>query len=353
MSCSINKEPCMNSAKNARRVIQVNKGIVGPVEARPKTVRPRRISEYPAVSEAYRQVAQRLSSPLLLGPPICDELLALVQHTFTEEEASVVRHLRGGGWRTAADVARRERRTTEETQALLDRVAIQKRAIASEQRAGCERYKLLPVVPGMFEMVLITQSADQISPWHRRFAELFEALFNTGYLVDYQTRPVPSVRFLPIGQLASTHPAALPCEQLEVVLARYEKFGVGNCQCRLSAGVVGHACDQPLEVCTVMGEWADRGIQQGWLRAVSRKEILDIKRGAEAHGLVTWIMNVESTKGQVSCSCCGCCCKAMRVVNEFDAPGMMAPPHFLPRFDSTACTYCGQCAQMPHGGHHN
>ena len=41
----------------------------------------------------------------------------------------------------------------------------------------------------------------------------------------------------------------------------------------------------------------------------------------------------------------GCCCHAMRAVSEFNAPSMMAPPHFLPRVDSARCTYCGKCAR--------
>ena len=35
----------------------------------------------------------------------------------------------------------------------------------------------------------------------------------------------------------------------------------------------------------------------------------------------------------------------MRGVNEFNAPGFIAPPHFLPQLDASKCTYCGKCAQ--------
>ncbi len=35
----------------------------------------------------------------------------------------------------------------------------------------------------------------------------------------------------------------------------------------------------------------------------------------------------------------------MRAVNEFNAPGCMAPAHFLPRFADPRCTYCGRCAR--------
>jgi Pyruvate/2-oxoacid:ferredoxin oxidoreductase delta subunit len=87
------------------------------------------------------------------------------------------------------------------------------------------------------------------------------------------------------------------------------------------------------------------GIEKGWLKQVSRKDVLEIKREAESHGMVNWLMNVASTKGQSSCSCCGCCCHAMRMVNEFNAPGAFAPPHFLPKFDLAKCTTCGKCAK--------
>ena len=94
-----------------------------------------------------------------------------------------------------------------------------------------------------------------------------------------------------------------------------------------------------------MGQWAAAGIEAGWLKQVSKKEILAIKAEAESHGLVSWMMNVESTAGQCSCSCCGCCCHAMRAVNEFNAPAMFAPPHFLPHVDPALCTLCGKCAR--------
>jgi ferredoxin len=33
------------------------------------------------------------------------------------------------------------------------------------------------------------------------------------------------------------------------------------------------------------------------------------------------------------------------MINEFNVPGSIAPPHFLPRFDAQQCTYCGKCAK--------
>jgi Pyruvate/2-oxoacid:ferredoxin oxidoreductase delta subunit len=326
-------------------VIQVDRGIIGPREPRPRCVRVRRLSDFPRVSSAHRVVAKRLSSPLLLGPPICQELIDLVEHTFTEDEADLVQHLRPARGRSAADLARRVRRPVEVVQPILDGLAFTKRAIGCDGSVQPAKYRLLPIMPGIFEMVLIGQSPETLDDWHRRFAELVEALYETGYLSDYQSHPGSLVRFLPVSTVAGGHPLALPSDRLEVVLDQFDVFGIGHCQCRMSTPPTGAGCGRPLEVCTAMGQWAHAGIAAGWLRSVSRRELLDIKRHAESQGLVTWIMNVHSTKGQASCSCCGCCCRGMRLITEFNAPGMMAPPHFMPRFDRSACVHCGACAK--------
>lgn len=334
--------------RTARRVIEVNRGVFGPTPPRPKTVRPRTLADFPGVSQAHLEAANKLASPLLTGPPLCDELVALVQHLFTEEEAGVVRHLRQFAGMSAADIARAEHRPVDQIESVLHWVSVVKRAIAASGPPGGQKYRMMPIMPGIFEMVLIGESPDTLSPWHRRFAELFEALYETGYIRDYQqrqTRPSPFVRVISVGATIEAHPMALPSDCLEVILDRFDVFGVGQCQCRMTMQVAGRGCGKPVGNCTVMGRFAEQGIRQGWLRPVSRNTVLEIKREAESHGLVTWIMNAEASRGQASCSCCGCCCHAMRMVTEFNAPGVMAPAHFVPRFDGAKCLHCGQCAR--------
>ena len=217
--------------------------------------------------------------------------------------------------------------------------------IAASGPADRAAYRLLPIMPGIFEMMLIGQTLESMTDWHRRFVELFEALYETGYMLDYRGRTTPMIRFLPVGKAIDAHPMALPTDKLEIVMDRFEVFGIGQCQCRMAMDVLGKGCGKPIENCTVMGQWAEQGIENGTLKRVSKKEAIEIKRHAESHGLVNWMMNVESSRGQASCSCCGCCCHAMRIVNEFNAPGFIAPPHFLPRLDAARCIHCGKCAQ--------
>lgn len=333
------------SEATSRRTLNVRRHIIGAPVARPTQVARRRLSDYPRVSRAHRDLAARLASPLLMGPPLCDELVAFVEHTFTEEEASVARHLTLALARTASDVARAEHRPVEEVVPLLKRLAFEKRVIAAQGSGTARRYRMMPVVPGMFESVLISQDPEHMTPWHRRFAELFEALFETGYLQDYGAARSAILKVLPVADAMAAQPLALPSDRWEAVLDRYESFAVGNCQCRMTMRVTGRDCGKPTRNCTAMGEWAESAIRADQMQRISKQEFIDIKAEAEQHGLVSWILNVAESKGQISCSCCGCCCHYLRSMREFNMPSMAAPPHFLPRFDRARCDYCGRCAR--------
>lgn len=334
----------MSTHRSRPRVIEVRENIIGPRESRPMQLRPRPLSDFAHLPAPYLELAGALCSPLYMGPPVCDESMALICHVFDEEEAAVAAHL--GRFRSlpAAEIARRAALDEAQATAVLERLARVKRCIASQGDGPEARYSLVPILPGMFEMVLIAHTPETLTDWHRRFVELLEALYETGYNAQYTRVAGRSVRFLPVAGALDGHPLALPTDGLEVLLDRFDAFAVGECQCRTSSLVLGKACDRPRSNCVSMGDFARAAIHGGSMRPVTRRDVLDIKREAEASGLVNWIFNVESTAGQVSCSCCGCCCKAMRMVNEFNAPGALAPPHFLPVVKEDLCTGCGRCA---------
>lgn len=299
------------------------------------------------VSEAHMAVARLYSSPFLLGPPVDTRLTDLVRHMFTEEEAELVRHLKPWRVKPAEKLAAAAGMTAERADALLDSVARQKYVIGSFGESGRERYVMLPIVPGTFEMALIRRSPESVTEWHRRFAELYEELFATGYATQYFRGPVDFVRYLPVGESIEGNPMALPSDSLEEVFSRYRHFAVGVCQCRLSRNLTGEGCGRMLETCTIMGDLAPTMASQGRMKQASLKDVLEIKRASEKEGLVTWLMNEESGRySNTSCSCCGCCCGALRSISEFNAPGIIAPPHFMPRIDGTRCAACGECVAV-------
>jgi electron transport complex protein RnfB len=297
------------------------------------------------LTEAHHRIAGHFASPLLYGPPLSEGLLAWVMHMFTEDEADLAQHLPPLWPRTAAAVARKAGRGRAEVEAVLDRLADHKNVIASVGTP--RRYAILPVVPGTFEMVLITTDPLSRNAWHRRFAELFEELWDSGYIVDYLRQSRPPVRYLPVAAAAKSLYRAWPSDHLGEILEPYDDFAVASCQCRMAMALVGKGCGKPLDNCTSIGPVARYFVERGIARRVSRQEVLDLKREAEEHGAITWMMNeFHSRQGTISCSCCGCCCHGLRTLSEHNAPGAISQPHFLPRKIPGRCKVCKKCENV-------
>jgi len=311
------------------------------------------LAAFAGLHPAWLQLASVYSSPLLAGPPLCEELVALVSHMYTAEEAELVQHITMPLGASAVEIAGMAERPVTEVEPILEYLANVRGVIFSLGLGAWKRYFLLPLVPGVFEMVLMHTSEADLTDWHREFAARFRRLFETGYFGDYGRRPVELGRYLPVREAIPAQSAALPSDHLDLVLDRYKVFGVGLCQCRLSKRLTGDTrCSLPLETCITFGGIAERLIQNGRLRKVTRRDVFTIKAEAEDAGLVTLMLaaNLQPDVGGISsgmaCSCCSDCCFALQVIRDFNAPGIVAAPHFRPHIRAMGCTGCGRCVAV-------
>ncbi|MHB8895640.1 MAG: ATP-binding protein [Candidatus Geothermincolia bacterium] len=303
--------------------------------------------EYPHASKAHVALAKSYSNPVLLGPPVSDTLLELVKHMYTDDEADVVQHLKPMRPRTAAGLAKASHRPLWQVEKILDHLAHEMFILLSVGHGKSERFNLMPIVPGTFEAVMMQPTMDSITGWHRRFAELYEALFDTGFLMQYHSKLAPFVRYIPVGEVIDAIPMALPSDRLESILDNFDSFSIALCQCRTSKQILGEGCDRKLDVCTAFGDISKWLVANGKARNASREDVIQTKAEAESQGMVTWMFNVgNESKLNGSCSCCGCCCGALRSITQFNMPGAIAPPHFMPRFDRGSCVACEKCEKV-------
>jgi H+/Na+-translocating ferredoxin:NAD+ oxidoreductase subunit B len=294
---------------------------------------------------AHHIIMKRFASPLLGGPPPSDDLLEMVVHMFTEDEAFLVRHLPLLWARTAAKVSRESGRPVSDVASVLDHLAYTKKVILAV--GNPTKYSMMPIIPGVFEAALMTVDLSSINAWHKKFAELFETLWESGFSRDYNTNTRALVRYLPVSSLKETLHRAWPSDMLEAVLEPYDAFAVGHCQCRLSMNLTGKGCGKPMENCVSMGPVSKLVAERGMMRRIDKQEVVAIKRNAEEQGCVTWMINANDLRfGTGSCSCCGCCCHALRSVSEFSVPGLISKPHFMPKTDFQNCNLCGKCEKI-------
>ena len=259
-------------------------------------------------TRAHRKAMKNFSSVLILGPPPGDDFLELMTHMFTDDEADAVQHLPALRPRTAAQVARRSARSEKDVATVLDHLADNKHVICAY--GNPRKYTILPLVPGTFELAVMSPDVSRTNSWHRKFAELFERIWGSAYMKDYVMSAAPLIRYLPVPGSVPSVQSAWPTDILEEILEPYDTFGIAHCQCRLVMDLTGKGCGKPTENCVAIGSRMARPmIERGLMRKADRQEVIEKKREAEQHGCVTWMMNGQDSKqGNISCSCCGCCC---------------------------------------------
>jgi len=288
---------------------------------------------------AQIDLAKIFCSVRLLGPPMSEKVVRLVAHLFSPAEAEVARHLPLYDQKPLKKIAKKAGRPPEEIRPLLE--AMSERRVIVGGRRG---YALIPLIPGMFEHMLMNGVDTE---WHRSYARLMVDLLSTRYFRPYNKRPVPLVRNIPVEQTIDNQSRVLDADCMSEMIDRHTSYAVLNvCQCRQSHHFVGHECrrSSPEDGCLVFGVFAERAAKAGNGRAVGRSEMRDIVADRQEKQLVFLTGNVSPVSPNAVCTCCDCCCHFVDMINDQRGGMALAPPHFIARVDEGLCIQCGLCA---------
>lgn len=300
------------------------------------------IPETKDVHPEQRELARVFSSVWLYGPPMGSELLALISHLFSPEEAGVAKHLSYYIPVPVKTVARRAKEPVEKVKVLLDAMA-DKRVIFRSKK---QRYAILPLIPGMFEYLLM---GGEDSPWHREYGRLINALYATGYTRRYSTTPSPLIRNIPLQQAIEHKSMRVDADLVEKMIQAHEHLAVLKvCQCRQSRAFEGRSCSrsEPDDGCLVFGTLAESVVEQGMGRFVTRAEMDEIVKDRWEKNLVFMTANLSPSSSNAICTCCDCCCHYIESINHFNGRVSLAEPHYLALMDEEFCTNCGKCAKV-------
>ena len=100
-------------------------------------------------------------------------------------------------------------------------------------------------------------------------------------------------------------------------------------------------CDQPLEVCLLLGFYAEYYVEQGMGRRISQEEALEVLAKAEEAGLIHQIP--DSQDPGAICSCCPDCCGELRVVKMLPNPAALITCSYFCQPDPDLCNGCEIC----------
>lgn len=295
-------------------------------------------------SKVYEYLAKRLDQNPV-GAPLNETLMKILYTMYTEKEAEIGSQF-PQGFTTVEKLAHKTGLPTAELVNHLENMA-QKGLIIDVPRQNTALYMLSPLVIGFFEYSFM-RVTDKLPL--KDLAELYEAY--------HRDKRVPDEFFGAETKMFHTlaYESLLP-EDVETEVLTYELASeiirdsgggaLSMCYCRHQAMHLGKVCDAPIEdVCTSLGRAAEWLIRRGFARPASVDELLRVLEKTEAMGLVHLGDNVQNNPAYI-CHCCGCCCGALRAINEHEILGVQ-PSNFIPQVTLENCIGCEACSKRCH-----
>ena len=157
-------------------------------------------------------------------------------------------------------------------------------------------------------------------------------------------------RIIPRWKAIKDIPGIVPGEDMREILKANSLFGLIKCACRRR--YKDRECDQPDEVCLVMGHVAQAAIDRGTARKISYEEAYDLITNKLANYQMVQVGTRAEDPKKVAgliCSCHADCCVVLRtpmvVGSKYPVWEHYPKSRFRAMVDPEKCLGCGQCAK--------
>jgi len=273
------------------------------------------------------------------------ELFELLEELFTDGEAEVAAQMPAAAV-SVRDLAAQLSRSEEELIPLL-KAMTDKGTVLDRDKDGVTLYKLLPLLPGIFEFQFM---GGRDTEHHRKLARLFKNYLSLAETKMRQMITIPKdatsfSRVIPVERSIEAGPQIHTFDQVSRYIQDAEAVSVGHCYCRHQALLLGEdPCEAPRESCFSFGPGAKYIAKHGLGRLVGKEEALDILKACEEHGLIHLTSNTSSFL-EYLCNCCACHCDSLKKIQETGLRLWGTGSSYLPRTDPEACTGCGTCVE--------
>ena len=192
---------------------------------------------------------------------------------------------------------------------------------------------LMPFVVGFYER--------QNGNIDKEFAELFEEYYHEAFhkimMVD------PSVhRVIPVERTIPVNINVMPYEKASTYLDKANSWGVLKCICRVQKHLIGQGCEHSIENCLAFSTKTGAFDRSDAIRAITKKEALQILDDANKEGLVHSTNNSQHDVTYI-CNCCTCSCGILRGITEHGNLSAIASSDFYAVVDPDKCNGCEIC----------
>lgn len=150
-----------------------------------------------------------------------------------------------------------------------------------------------------------------------------------------------SSKVVPVNESLKAKQWVLPTEQAFEILWNSRSFSLTQCLCRSHY----KRCNNPLDVCLMLNDAADRYVKEGRAQYISLEEAKAVLNQANARGLVHLTLYNPDHNVYALCSCCSCCCHDLQLLKSYGREDLIARSDYIARTDSIKCTDCGTCIE--------
>jgi ferredoxin len=216
--------------------------------------------------------------------------------------------------------------------------------IYSSTRNGERWYKLIQLVPGIFELQFMK---GEVTERAKELARLFDAYFHARMpQEDAKARleeTINMARVIPIELTLTPTTNVFPFEVASKYVRDNSPITVSMCYCRHEKRLLDKGCKYPDEVCLQLGPFAEFVKERGFGREIDKTEALDILKKSAAAGLIHTSSNTRERIDFI-CNCCTCCCGVLQGVYRFGDSVRSVSSNFEAATDMDSCSGCGECA---------
>jgi len=298
---------------------------------------------------------KKIADALLLPKGMYKDLVKILKFWFTPDEAKIVSIFRTSMMDSypVEKVAKKTKEPVEKVQKILDKLA--KKGLVFtwyNKKLNKKMYTIPMLFPGLFEWYFASKnnSLDEL----RKAAKIFKPLESSfiSMASNYPiSRVAPSIR--PLEKTIEVNQDVqvgkgqiLVFEDVKTILEKSWKIAVMPCPCRVFHGILGDACDKPIDVCFNLNSSADYVIKEGIGRELTVEEGIEILKMAEESGLVH-VVNNQSDKFSFICNCCNDCCGFLGTANKYKLINkIVAKSNFFPKIDHDRCKRCKRCINL-------
>ena len=280
--------------------------------------------------DIYRKVQKQLDR-YSIGFPATEsgveiEILKLL---FNEDEAALFSEMTGQ-LETPQSAAQRLNRPENEMAAELERMAA-KGLLYRRRKGGSVEYSAIPFIHGLLEFQVTWEPKALIRLTGKYIREKLRENMSG----------VRQMRVLPIRESLDVKHQIASYDDAIDILKNEDFIAVADCSCRLQRKFFNKACDNPLEVCIMVGPMAHYYIENKMGRQITLDDARKILEECHAAGLVMQTQSV--TKPYMICNCCNCCCGFLGSIKNMSNPAELVITNHKTLIDGKRCNGCGVC----------